>query len=470
MACESSIHILLVSFPAQGHVNSLIQLGKHLAARGCFVTFSTTEKTGKEMQLVNDSSPTPIADGFLNFDFFNDGLEENDAKRLCITQYVNHFELVGKDIITQLIKKYSETKNPISCFINNPFVPWACDAAIENKIPFAMHSLHSTATFLACFHYFKKLSHFPTDTDPYSDVQLPGIVLKHNEIPDFLHPFCPIPILKKLIMDQFSRLTKTFCVLIDTFEELEKDQIDYLSKFYNIRAVGPLFKSPKQLGPKEIRGDFLKADDDCIAWLNTKPPKSVVYISLGTIVSLSLEQLGEFAHGILNSEVSFLWVVRSSQKEELFNSNFVPEGFLEKTSDRGKIVKWCSQEKVLAHPSVACFLSHCGWNSTIEALASGVPVLTFSQIGDQLTNAKFIVDVFKIGIRVSHSQSEKKIVKRDEMKQFLLDATVGPEAEELRQNALKWKIAAEAARADGGSSERNLDAFVEDIKNGIIIS
>ncbi|KAK7321040.1 hypothetical protein VNO77_31151 [Canavalia gladiata] len=468
MAAEVPIHIMLVSFPAHGHVNPLLRLGKHLASKGCFVTFSTAECFSTQMQATNTSSPTPIGNGFFNFEFFQDGLGDDDPKRHSLSDYIAHLQLVGNQVISQMIKKHAEEKFPVSCIINNPFLPWVCDVATEHRIPCALYWIHSAATFTACYHYFKKLSLFPTHSEPYIDVQLPGIVLKHNEIPDFLHPFTPVPLLKTLVMQQFENLSKTLCVFMDTFEELEHGYINYLSKFYPIKPVGPLFKNPISLSTKNIN-DFLKLDEDCINWLNSRPPASVVYVSLGTIVSLSIEQVGEFAYALLNSQASFLWVLRPSQREEAMKCNVLPNGFFERTSERGKVVEWSPQEEVLAHPSVACYLTHCGWNSTVEALASGVPMLTFSQWGDQVTNAKFIVDVYGVGIRVGHNLREKKIITRDEIMRFFLEATVGPKAEELKINALKWKNAAEAARSHGGSSDRNLDAFMEDVKKLIHI-
>ena len=127
-------------------------------------------------------------------------------------------------------------------------------------------------------------------------------------------------------------------------------------------------------------------------------------------------------------------------------------------------MQWSPQEEVLAHPSVACFLTHCGWNSSMEALTLGVPMLTFPAWGDQVTNAKFLVDVFGVGIKLGYGQAEKKVVSREEVKKCLLEATEGPKADELKQNALKWKKDAETAVAVGGSSARNLDAFVKEIK------
>ncbi|KAI4295705.1 hypothetical protein L6164_035722 [Bauhinia variegata] len=464
MGSQAPINVLLVSFPAQGHINPLLRLGKRLAAKGLFVTFTTTERTGKDMRKANGITDkvTPLGDGFLKFEFFEDGWADDDPRRQNLSDFLSQLELVGKQVLPQMIKKHAEAKRPISCIINNPFFPWVSDVAAEHGIPSTMLWIQSGAVFTAYYHYFHKLVPFPSQTDPYIDVQLPCIpLLKYNEIPEFLHPFSPFPFLGTLVLEQFKNLSKPFCILMDTFEELEHDYINYISNFLHIRPVGPLFRSPKALDTS-IRGDFMKTDD-CIEWLNSKPAASVLYISFGSIVYVPQEQVDEIAYGLLDSEITFLWVLKPPNRDMGLKSHDLPDGFFEKTGNRGKVVQWSPQEEVLAHPSVSCFLTHCGWNSSMETLTLGVPVLTFPAWGDQVTNAKFLVDVFGVGIRLGYNQSENKLITRDEIKKCLLEATVGPKAEELKQNALKWKRAAEAAVADGGSSVCNLDAFVEDI-------
>ncbi|KAK7343490.1 hypothetical protein VNO77_12272 [Canavalia gladiata] len=464
MGSEAPIHVFMVSFPAQGHINPLLRLGKCLAAKGSFVTFATTKTAGKSMRTANNitnKTVTPVGDGFLKFDFFEDGLPDDDFTKKSLSDYCAHLEVVGKQYVSEMIKKHAEENRPISCIINNPFIPWVCDVATQHNIPSALLWIQSSAVFTAYYSYFHKLVRFPSDEEPYVDVQLPSIVLKYNEVPDFLHPFSAYQFLGTIILEQFKNLSKPFCVLVDTFEELEHDYINYLSKLLLIRPVGPLFKNPKAIGTNNIRGDFIKSDD-CIEWLNSRDKASVVYISFGSIVYLPQEQVNEIAYGLVDSQISFLWVLKPPSKESGFQPHVLPDGFIEGTREKGKVVTWSPQEEVLAHPSVTCFMTHCGWNSSMEALTLGVPMLTFPAWGDQVTNAKFLVDVFKVGIRLGYSQSEKKLVTRDEVKRCLLEATVGKKAEELKQNALKWKKAAEDALA--GSSDRHLDSFMEDIK------
>ncbi|KAJ4837478.1 hypothetical protein Tsubulata_013192, partial [Turnera subulata] len=295
---------------------------------------------------------------------------------------------------------------PVSCIINNPFIPWVSDVASSLGVPSATLWVQSCACFAAYYHFYNDLVPFPSQEKTETDVQLPCMpLLKHDEVPSFLHPSTPYAFLRRAILGQYKNLEKPFCILMDTFQELEFEIIEYMSKLCPIKTVGPLFKNQEDRLDSNITTVCSKAED-CIQWLETKPPTSVVYISFGTIVSLEQEQLNELAHGLLNSGVPFLWVIRQPLDHAGFKEPVLPDGFTEKVGDKGKIVEWSPQEEVLAHPSIACFIKHCGWNSSMEALACGVPVLAFPSWGDQVTNPKFLVDVFKVGILMSRGEAE----------------------------------------------------------------
>ncbi|KAL1220586.1 UDP-glycosyltransferase 84A4 [Cardamine amara subsp. amara] len=284
-------------------------------------------------------------------------------------------------------------------------------------------------------------------------------MLKHDEIPSFLHPYSLLRVMGGVILEHIKRLQKPFSILIDTFQELEKDTIDHMSQLcpqVRINSIGPLFMMGKFIN-SDIKGDIFEPASDCIEWLDTREPSSVVYISFGTVVHLKQEQIEEIAHGLLNSDLSYLWVKRPPTEGLFLEPHVLPRELKEK----GKIVEWCPQEKVLAHPSVACFLSHCRWNSTMEALTSGVPMVCFPQWGDQVTNAVYIIDVFKTGVRLSHGETEDRIVPRKEVAERLLEASVGEKAVGLRENAQRWKEEAEAAVTSDGSSDRNFQEFVD---------
>ncbi|KAJ7967526.1 Glycosyltransferase [Quillaja saponaria] len=152
---------------------------------------------------------------------------------------------------------------PISCIINNPFIPWVCDVANEHGNPSAMLWVQSCAVFTAYYYYSHKLVPFPSKDEPFLDVQLPLPLLKYNEIPDFLHPSSSYPLLETLILEQFKNLCIPFCILMGTLQELEHEAVDYMSEFFRFKSVWPMFKNPKAHESTRISDDVLKADD-CI--------------------------------------------------------------------------------------------------------------------------------------------------------------------------------------------------------------
>ncbi|KAK1417534.1 hypothetical protein QVD17_26663 [Tagetes erecta] len=463
------MHVFLISFQGQGHVNPLLRLRRLLASKGNFlVTFCATKSIGKKMNKAGTAvsiDPTPVGTGggMIRFDFFDDGCsEDKDDERNDLDTYLPKLEAYGKKTLTRIIQHHAENGQPVSCLINNPFVPWVSDLGEELNIPCAMLWVQSCSCFSSYYHYEKSLVPFPSEEQPYIDVQLPNMpLLKSDEVPSFLHPSAPYVIIKKAILRQFKNLSKNFCVLMETFDELEGDLIKYMSQICPIRAVGPLFKNPLLESNSNISGDLIKADD-CMEWLNTKQPSSVVYISFGSVVSLSQEQVTEMAYGVLNSGVLFLWVMRMGATSTGV-SGTLPDGFLEEAGDRGMVVHWSPQTQVLAHPAVSCFVSHCGWNSTMESMSCGVPMVAFPQWGDQVTNAKYLVDEWKVGIGMSRGEAESRVIPRKEVEECLREATNGVNAMQMKMNAMKWKKEAEEAVAEGGSSDRNIREFVDEV-------
>ncbi|XWS44828.1 hypothetical protein CRYUN_Cryun15aG0082500 [Craigia yunnanensis] len=198
-----------------------------------------------------------------------------------------------------------------------------------------------------------------------------------------------------------------------------------------------------------------------IEWLNSKPESSVIYVSFGSLSVLAKPQMEELAKGLLEIGRPVLWVIRENgveQKEE------DQEGLRcrKELEMQGMIVPWCSQVEVLSHPSVGCFVTHCGWNSTFESLVSGVPMVTFPQCSDQPTNAKLVQDVWKTGVRVR--ENEERIVEGCEIKRCLeLVMGGGERGEEMKRNAKKWKYLAREAAKENASSDKNLKTFVDEL-------
>ena len=121
----------------------------------------------------------------------------------------------------------------------------------------------------------------------------------------------------------------------------------------------------------------------------------------------------------------------------------------------------CILNKVLKHKAVGCFLTHCGWSSTLETVVAGVPVIAFPEWTDQPTNAKLLTDVFKMGVRIR--KGDEGIVSSKEVERCIWEMTDGPNAKAMAKRAAELMEAGKRAVEDGGSSHRNLDLFIADI-------
>ncbi|XP_021810555.1 UDP-glycosyltransferase 87A2-like isoform X2 [Prunus avium] len=191
---------------------------------------------------------------------------------------------------------------------------------------------------------------------------------------------------------------------------------------------------------------------------DSQPKHSVLYISLGSFLSVSKAQMDEIVAGVQNSGARFLWVARGDASK-------LKDG----VGDKGLVVSWCDQLRVLCHDSIGGFWSHCGWNSTLEAVYAGVPILTCPIFGDQILNAKKIVEDWKIGCRVLKKKKkgfeEEDLVTREEIVQLVqrfMDLE-SKEGNEMRERAKQLQETCQGAIAKGGSSDTNLNAFIKDV-------
>jgi hypothetical protein len=250
---------------------------------------------------------------------------------------------------------------------------------------------------------------------------------------------------------------------VNTFEELEgRDAVTALSlNGCPALAIGPLFL-PNFLHGRDSTSSLWEEDESCVTWLDMKQPASVIYISFGSLAVKSQEQLKQLALGLEGTGHPFLWVLRSDIADG--KPAVLPEGFEERTKDRALFVRWAPQLKVLAHASVGLFITHCGWNSTLEGISMGVPVVGFPYNGDQFLNCRFAKDVWKIGLDFEGVDvNDHKVVTKKEVEDVVKRMMTTRIGEQLREKALKLKECAARAVLPGGSSFINLNTFVQDM-------
>ncbi|XP_063937024.1 UDP-glycosyltransferase 83A1-like [Daucus carota subsp. sativus] len=214
----------------------------------------------------------------------------------------------------------------------------------------------------------------------------------------------------------------------------------------NVLPVGPLSATSM---PRNKAGNFWSVDSSCLSWLDQQPVCSVIFVAFGSFTVFDQIQFQELALGLELTNKPFLWVVRPDITTD--TQVVYPDGFQDRVGSRGKLVGWAPQEKVLSHPAVACFLSHCGWNSTIEGVSNGVPFLCWPYFADQLSNQAYICEIWKTGL--GFERDEAGIIRQDEIvnkvKQ-LFNGNYGARALELQSKV-----------REDGSSKKNLSNFFD---------
>ncbi|XP_059459182.1 UDP-glycosyltransferase 84B2-like [Corylus avellana] len=458
-ADHREVHVLMVTAAMQGHLNPMLRFAKRLVSNGVHVTLATTELARQRMVKHNALSSQNTT---IQLEFFSDGLSLEFDREKNLELFVESLRTTASRNLSDLVSNLTKNNN-FSCMIVNGFMPWWVDVAADHGIPAAMLWNQASAIYSIYYHYFKHPNLFPDLENPEGVVELPGMpLLKIEDLPSFIFP-TKNACMTKLVSELVQYLDKVKWVLGVSVYELEKNIINSMASLTPILPIGPLV-SPFLLGKEEtipFKVDMWNAEDYCIEWLNNQLPSSVIYVSFGSMKILSQKQIDNIAMGLKKSNKPFIWVVKPPEKGCEMKAGELPSGFLEETEGIGLVVKWCSQEKVLMHQAVACFMTHCGWNSTLETVVAGVPVIAYPEWTDQLTNAKLLTDVFKVGVRIRNG--EDGVASAEEVERCIVEVIDGPGAVEIKKRAMELKEAAKKAVEDGGSSEQNFNQFIDEI-------
>ncbi|OIW13272.1 hypothetical protein TanjilG_25751 [Lupinus angustifolius] len=466
MTSGEKMNVLMVSTALQGHINPILKLAKRFIQKGLHVTLITTEIVRDRMLNYTNNYGT-INQQEIQFEFFSDGLTLDFDRNKDKDKFVSTLRTIGSKNMSKLIENLIRINGHkfYSCMIVDPLLPWAIDIAIDHNIPSALLWIQPCALYLISYHYHNNIDLFNDLEDPNEIVQLPGLpLLEVKDLPSYTLSY-GAPRTKQVMMELYHAAKNTKWVFATSNYDLEKEIIDYMASGIPIYPIGPLV-SQFMLGENETIGinmNMWEAEDSCIGWLDNKSCSSVIYISFGSVIVLSQEQVNNIAMALKNSEKSFLWVIKPAEIGSEDEVPELPQGFLEETKEKGLVVKWCNQEKVLMHHAVACFMTHCGWNSLLETIVAGVPVIGYPKWGDQPTNAKVILKKFQNGVVMNFG--EDGVASVEEIMRSIKEVMEGSSAEEMKKRALEMKEEARKALEEGGSSNKNIDQFINDLKN-----
>ncbi|CAA2958276.1 7-deoxyloganetin glucosyltransferase-like [Olea europaea subsp. europaea] len=464
-------HAVCLPFPAQGHITPMLKLAILLHHRAFYITFVNTEYNHRRLQksgAAGSNSPD------FHFKTIPDGLPQADSDT---TQHIpslfNSLKENGLAPFRQLLVKLNSSPEaegipPVTCTVSDAIMSFAVAAADEIGVPSVCFRTTNACSFL-CNKNLRVLMQkglIPLKDSSYlsngfldTTVDcIPGLKnIRLREFPTFIRTTDINDPMLNFILGETERTSKASAIIFNTFDKLEAEVLNALSPLCPpIYAIGPVHLFIDQLPEnslKFIRGNLWKEETECLEWLNPKKRNSVVYVNFGSITVLTPQQLVEFAWGLANSKKNFVWIIRSDIV--VGDSANLPSEFVEETKERGLIASWCPQEQVLNHPSIGVFLTHCGWNSTIESMSCGVPMICWPFFADQFINCRFSCTEWGVGLEIDNN------VDRVEVEKIVRELIDGEKGKKMKNKAVEWMKKAKGATEINGSSHLNFDKFVE---------
>ncbi|CAJ2634473.1 unnamed protein product [Trifolium pratense] len=460
---DKPLKLYFIPYLAAGHMIPLCDIAALFAARGHFVTIITTPLNAKILPKSNNFNVQTF-----QLPSQEVGLPEGIENVTYVTNIEDGYKLYqATALLHKHVEKFVE-QHPPDCIVADFCLPWVDELA--NKFHIPRFAFNGFSLFTICAMESLKSQPLPENASgPFVIPNFPHDIII-NSIP---------PIESKSFMDPLLTIAlKSHGFIINSFVELDGDEyVEYYEKIIGHKAwhLGPASLVRKTTEEKAERGEKSTISvQKYLTWLNSKQDNSVVYISFGTICYLPDKQLFEIASALETSGYDFIWVVPEKKgmenESEEEKKKWLPKGFEER--NKGMIVRgWAPQVVILGHPALGAFLTHCGWNSVVEAVSAGVPMITWPVHSDQFYNEKLITQVRRIGVEIGVDEwnmaafrESKKLVKRDQIEKALrrlMDD--GDEAVQIRERAQKFAKIARRVQEDGSSHE-NLTVFIDELK------
>ncbi|XP_057743503.1 hydroquinone glucosyltransferase-like [Arachis stenosperma] len=467
--------IVMVPSPGLSHLIPLVEFSKRLLSfqrENLHVKFivPTLGAPSSSMKSILNNSLPPNSSFIILPQINIEDLTEKSDPATQMKETVKH----SLPFIHQELTSLSST-NHLVAILFSVFSTDVIDLASEFNLLTYLFFASGATLFSFCFH-FPQLDQEADDSSKNSLLELTDPV----HVPGCSVPFQVKDLPDPVLFERSSEVYKSFLavvknyslvdgVIMNTFTDLEPDAVRALQQEHDnnngeknvpfVYPIGPIIQS-------ETSNEVNKLE--CLTWLDNQPPGSVLYISFGSGGTLSQEQLNEIAFGLELSGHKFLWVVRapsnfggsaylSQQKEDPLH--YLPSGFVERTKGQGLVIpSWAPQIEILGHGSIGAFLSHCGWNSTLESVSHGVPVIAWPLFAEQRMNAVLLKDVLKVAVRPE--ANEDGIVKREEVARVVKGIMEeNEEGLEMRKRIKELSDAAAAALSENGSSMKTLSSL-----------
>ncbi|KAF9596162.1 hypothetical protein IFM89_007480 [Coptis chinensis] len=459
-------HAIIVPYPLQGHVIPAVHLAIKLASRGITISFINTQSVHHQISksqpdIGDDIFATARKSGLdIHYHTVSDGLPLAFDRSLNHDQFMYSVLHVFSAHVDELVGNIIQAGPPLTCLIADTFFVWP--SFIAKKFGLVNVSFWTEPALVFTLYYHMDLlrenGHFGLHANREDTVSyIPGIpAIEPKDLMSYLQEVDISSVVHQIIFRAFKDVKEADFVLCNTVQELEPDIISALQLEKPFYSIGPIF--PRDFTKSSV-ATSLWPESDCSQWLDTKPHGSVLYVSFGSYAHVSKQDIAEIANGLLLSKVNFVWVLRPDIVSS-DDTDPLPVGFSKECSNRGMILPWCRQIEVLSHQAIGGFLTHCGWNSILESIWCGIPMLCFPLLTDQFTNRKLVVDDWKIGMDIS----DRKSVTRENVSEKIHLVMKGKLGDEFRNRMNEVKMILQDAMNDGGSSEQNLNLFIKEIQ------
>uniref|UniRef100_A0ACD5W7U8 Uncharacterized protein n=1 Tax=Avena sativa TaxID=4498 RepID=A0ACD5W7U8_AVESA len=476
-AAENGCNFLVVAYGIQGHLNPARSLARRLAAiDGVTATLSVQIFAHRRMfpsSSVDDyqNQHQEDSDGVISYIPFSDGQDDGSWPTGSDEETARR-RRASIESLSAVVRRLAAAGRPVTCVVCTLNMPAVVEVARAHGLRLAMYWIQPATVLVAYYHYFHGHGEAIASqaADPACKVALPGLrrPLRIRDLPSFIvdDGTGAGSDLSKLIIHGFRQLfdqmdEQEMIVLVNTFEALETTALEAIRPYMEtgVFAVGAPTVPICGAGDENERVHLFAEDEKkgYVAWLDAQPARSVVYVSSGSLLTYSAREAEEILFGLRQLARPYLWVVRREGRSPEVDRLLLEE--VARAAD-GMVVEWCDQVRVLSHPSVACFVTHCGWNSTLEAVACGVPVVAAPSWSDQPVNAHLLEEEWGVGVRAERD-ADGVLTGAELARCVDLVVGSGEMATAVVANARAWKEKAREAVATGGPSERSLRSFVK---------
>ncbi|KAJ1685177.1 hypothetical protein LUZ63_016567 [Rhynchospora breviuscula] len=439
-------HIVMLPTPGMGHLIPLAELAKLLVSKhGFTATFMTSASStaSQTQQAFLSSLPSSISTLSLPPVSLSDLPPTTAPETRMSVEAVRLIPAISSAL------KELKTRHNVVGFVADLFRADTFDAARDAGLRSYLFFPTNLLTLSLILHLPEIDANLTCEFKELAEpVQLPGCVpVPGTEIPSPLQDRsneC-----YKWMVHHGKKYREADAILVNSFDEIEPDAPKILRQPESgrppIYPIGPLIQTGSTLDKAGTA--------ECLDWLDKQQTNSVLYVSFGSTGTLRKKQMDEVAYGLELSGQRFLWVVRIPSDAESKNDPFasLPEGFQERTKERGMVVSsWVPQIKVLAHKATCGYVCHCGWNSTLETVAHGVPIIAWPLLAEQKQNAVMLSEGAGIALRLE--KREDGVVEREEIARKVRELMEGEEGKRVQRKVTELKEVAAEGMKEGSSS------------------